>query len=85
MSLGILQQFGIGLGILLPLSVVWYGWRGLSFASKGAGLVKLGLAASLGVGIESARREFGVSWGTLADGAFDGANWIIENAGGLIP
>lgn len=85
MSLGILQEFGIGLAVLLPLSVVWYGWRGLSFASKGAGIVKLGLAASLGVGIESLRRKFGISWGTVADGVVDGVSWLVENAGGMMP
>lgn len=63
MSLGALamQYLPVGLAVVLPLSVAWYGWRGLSLASRAAGAFKMALGVMVGVGVEALRRSLGIS------------------------
>lgn len=75
---------GIGFGVLVPLAFVLYGYRGLSAASRAAGLFKLVLAVALGVAFESGRRAVGVSYGELFSMGIDLVMAGIDHLTGLL-
>lgn len=83
--LGIVGEVaGIGMAVLVPLAFAMYGYRGLSAASRAAGLFKLILAIAVGVALESARRAFGVSYVELASMAWEFGVTVFDTISSIV-
>lgn len=78
------EMLPVGLAVLLPLGIAFYGWRALGMASAAAGAVKLALGVAVGVALEALRRTLGLSYGEVWTILVDGAMWVVDNLGGLL-
>jgi len=82
---GTLAEYApVGATVFGPLLVVLYGYRTLKMASGIAGFVKLGLGVAFGVGLEAARRTFGMTYGEVVDLLVGGLGWVFELVSGVL-
>lgn len=74
----------VSLAVLGPLYLAFTVWRGVNIVSRGASLVRMGVAVLVGVAVEGLRRTFDVSYGEAFDVLAGGVMWLVDVVTGFL-